>query len=515
MMDLLKNVNKKNCLLNIVYKSLIYLSWYFFAVIFSIFIYDYLTDTKIFICLIFICILYFFRNVLKYLHNKDAINNYQNVKHAIEMHYFSKISKSNLYMDDVKLKTIGSKILDFSYRFTKTMFDVGEVIIPLILGIVILYHKLFQINIVISIISIGYLVLLVIYRYKRIDVIKSHNYNDLLNNFLNNFTTIRKLKIFDYCVKKLDENKDNDMVVLSKTNDENDIKFSNGMIIYMLLILLSIFFGVKNNVTRVGLFIFVIVIMLKLQNLLYDLPYTIKNYIYINKNKNELDKMYSKKLNLKYINSFKSVEIKNVSVNYKSSDVTINIPSFELLNGESVGILGKSGQGKSTVLNVLSGYLSYSNGSVLIDSKETSSLIDAIYISKDITLLNLSLRDNLSLGKKVSDDELIKLIDEIGLMEWFKTLDNGLDTILKNVSDTVLRSINIIRAIILDKEVYFFDEITLGMNLDSEKKVVMMIKKYFKDKTFVIISDRPILNNICSKHYFIKNHTLLEKESLL
>ncbi len=95
------------------------------------------------------------------------------------------------------------------------------------------------------------------------------------------------------------------------------------------------------------------------------------------------------------------------------------------------------------------------------------------------------------------------------------SLDNGLDTIITNVSDVVLRSINIIRAIVLDKNVYFFDEITLGMNLDGEKKVVAMLKNILKDKTFIIISDRPILNNICNKHYFIKNHTLLEKESLL
>ena len=141
--------------------------------------------------------------------------------------------------------------------------------------------------------------------------------------------------------------------------------------------------------------------------------------------------------------------------------------------------------------------------------------MDVVYLSKDVNLLDLSLRDNISLGKKVSDEKILEYIEEIGLNDWYLSLDNGLDTIITNVSDVVLRSINIIRAIVLDKNVYFFDEITLGMNLDGEKKVVAMLKKYFKDKTFIIISDRPILNNICNKHYFIKNHTLLEKESLL
>lgn len=515
MIDLLKNKNVKNCLLTIILKSVIYFCWYLFAVVFSIFIYDYLSDTKIFICLIFICVIYLFRNIFKYLHNKDASNNYQNFKHSIELNYFSKIEKSNIYFNDIELKNVGKMILDFSYRATKTLFDIGEVVIPLILGLIILYHRLFQINVIISILSIIYLIFLVIVRYKRIDVINIHNYNDLLNNFINNFNTIRKLRIFDFCLKKLDENKDNDMLILNKSNDENDIKFSNGMILYMLIILLMIFFNIKNNVTRVGLFFFFIVIMLKLQNLLYDLPYTIKNYLYINKNKDNLDKKYAKKLNIKYISNFKSVEIKDAEVDYKSSDVIIHIPSFELLKGESVGILGKSGQGKSTVLNVLSGYLPMDKGCLLVDEKETKNVMDVVYLSKDVNLLDLSLRDNISLGKKVSDEKILEYIEEIGLNDWYLSLDNGLDTIITNVSDVVLRSINIIRAIVLDKNVYFFDEITLGMNLDGEKKVVAMLKKYFKDKTFIIISDRPILNNICSKHYFIKNHTLLEKESLL
>ena len=154
-------------------------------------------------------------------------------------------------------------------------------------------------------------------------------------------------------------------------------------------------------------------------------------------------------------------------------------------------------------------------GCLLVDEKETKNVMDVVYLSKDVNLLDLSLRDNISLGKKVSDEKILEYIEEIGLNDWYLSLDNGLDTIITNVSDVVLRSINIIRAIVLDKNVYFFDEITLGMNLDGEKKVVAMLKKYFKDKTFIIISDRPILNNICNKHYFIKNHTLLEKESLL
>ena len=97
----------------------------------------------------------------------------------------------NIYFNDIELKNVGKMILDFSYRATKTLFDIGEVVIPLILGLIILYHRLFQINVIISILSIIYLIFLVIVRYKRIDVINIHNYNDLLNKGLDDAKVLK------------------------------------------------------------------------------------------------------------------------------------------------------------------------------------------------------------------------------------------------------------------------------------------------------------------------------------
>lgn len=515
MIDLFKLINKKTTFMTIFLKSCIYLCWYFFAIVFSIFIYDYLTDTKIFLVLLFIGIIYIFRNMLKYLHNKDANQAHYNVKHEIEMYYFKKIQSSKAYYSDSILKKLDKEILDFSYLFTKIIFDLGEVIIPFILGMIILYAKLFEVNFIMSLISLIYISLLLVLKYKKTDLKNGVNYNDLLNDFIFKFDTIRKLKVFDYCVNKLDENEENDIVILKKEAEDNDIKFSNGIIIYFLFMLLVIFFSIKNNVTKVGLLIFVIVIMIKLQNVLYDLPNTIKRIISLKSRKKNLDNMYGEKVSLKSVKNFKTVTLNEVKVNYKDTNTCISIPSFELIKGDTIGILGKSGQGKSTVLNILSGLSNINEGKILIDGEEKKYPIDVVYLSTSVKMFSLSLRDNLTLGKKIDDKKVIELINEIGLEEWFNSLDNGLETIVNDVSDAVLRRLNIIRAIIMDKEVYLFDEITSGLNLDSEKKVVSMIKKYFKDKTFIIISDRPILNNICSKHYFIKNHTLLEKESLL
>ena len=93
----------------------------------------------------------------------------------------------------------------------------------------------------------------------------------------------------------------------------------------------------------------------------------------------------------------------------------------------------------------------------------------------------------------------------------------GLDEILSpnSISESISEKINIIRAVISDKDVYFFDEPTLSLDSDSEKRVADILKKYFKNKTYILVSKKTVLTNLCKKHYFIKNHTLLEKEPLL
>ena len=79
----------------------------------------------------------------------------------------------------------------------------------------------------------------------------------------------------------------------------------------------------------------------------------------------------------------------------------------------------------------------------------------------------------------------------------------------------IKEKINLIRAIIIDADVYLLDNPTANMDLEDEKKVTKIINKYFAKKTFVIVTDRPVITTICKKHYFMKEHILMDKEPLL
>ena len=175
--------------------------------------------------------------------------------------------------------------------------------------------------------------------------------------------------------------------------------------------------------------------------------------------------------------------------------------------------------GKSTLLYLLSGIYHLSVGETYVDGKLTDASIDSMYITRNTKMFKLSLRDNLLLGCKMSDDELLKLIKEIDIKDWYDSLSDGLDTIIDinyiDLSDEIREKLNILRGIISNKQTLLLDEPTYDLDMDSEKIIANMIKKYWKKKSYIIVTHRPIFTTICKKHYFMKNHELLESEPLL
>ena len=154
-------------------------------------------------------------------------------------------------------------------------------------------------------------------------------------------------------------------------------------------------------------------------------------------------------------------------------------------------------------------------GELLIDNKkQKNTRLDLVFVSQEVDLFDLSIRDNLCLGKNVSDKKILELLEEAGLTEWYKELPNGLETMVGErgikLSAGQKQRLNLIRGILIDKELYFFDEPTSNLDSLSEEKIINMIEKYLKNKTLVIITHRPRLERICNKHYVFENHMMKE-----
>jgi ABC-type bacteriocin/lantibiotic exporter with double-glycine peptidase domain len=177
--------------------------------------------------------------------------------------------------------------------------------------------------------------------------------------------------------------------------------------------------------------------------------------------------------------------------------------------------MGESGQGKTTILNILSGTYSLKKGTMSFDKKiVTNTRPDVVYISQDVELFDMSIRDNLTLGKNISDKKLIEMFEDSGLTDWYNSLEKGLDEVVGEkgvkLSAGQRQRLNIIRGILINKDVYFFDEPTSALDVETEEKIVNMIEKYLKDKTYIIVTHRDSIKRLCNKHYIFENHTMKE-----
>jgi ABC-type transport system involved in cytochrome bd biosynthesis fused ATPase/permease subunit len=213
---------------------------------------------------------------------------------------------------------------------------------------------------------------------------------------------------------------------------------------------------------------------------------------------------------------FQTYSLKNVNYKYNGSEKCIIIDDFTVNKGETIVITGESGQGKTTLLNILTGYLEPDNCIKLKDNQETSVYLDGVIVTQDIELFDLTLRDNLTLGKEISDDKILSMIEEVGLLDWFNSLTNGLDTYIgergNRLSVGQTQRLSLLRGLLMDKEVYFFDEPTSNLDVESEEKIVKLFKRVLKNKTCIIITHRPALLSLATKHYEYKDSKLQRED---
>ena len=127
----------------------------------------------------------------------------------------------------------------------------------------------------------------------------------------------------------------------------------------------------------------------------------------------------------------------------------------------------------------------------------------------------MSIKDNLTLGENISEKKILEMFEDAGLMEWYSNLDKGLEEVVGEkgvkLSAGQRQRLNIIRGILINKDVYFFDEPTSNLDRESEEKIVNMIDKYLRDKTYIIVTHRDSIKRLCNKHYIFKDHTMFEE----
>ena len=186
----------------------------------------------------------------------------------------------------------------------------------------------------------------------------------------------------------------------------------------------------------------------------------------------------------------------------------------------SLGIVGESGCGKSTIASLLMGRNTIKSGNLTIGGKninqisELSLMQNLTYISHNSTFFKGTVKENLLLGNpKASDSDLWSVLDRCNLSAFLKS-EKGLDTVLTenagNLSGGQKQRLALARAILHDSPVYIFDEATSNIDVESEEVILTEIRRLSQKKTVIMISHR--LANVVSADciYALENGSIAE-----
>ena len=203
------------------------------------------------------------------------------------------------------------------------------------------------------------------------------------------------------------------------------------------------------------------------------------------------------------------IKFNNINFKYNSDEENVlNNINLNIAGGKITSLVGHSGSGKSTILNLIPRFYDAQSGDVLIDNQsiykvKIKSLRDKIsLVSQDTTLFDDTIKNNIQYGKdNVSDEEIISAAKLSFAHEFIEKLPNKYETIIGEngirLSGGEKQRLSIARAMIKKSPIILLDEATSSLDAETESKIQDALKILTKDKTTIVIAHRlsTILNS--------------------
>lgn len=215
--------------------------------------------------------------------------------------------------------------------------------------------------------------------------------------------------------------------------------------------------------------------------------------------------------------SFKDeVKIENLTFGYKGTDDNVlDSVNMSIPIGKSVGIVGPSGAGKTTTVDILLGLLQPQSGCVTVDGQDImtgyhSWLSHLNYIPQTIFMLDGTIRENIVFGQiYTGDDAVWKALKEAQLYDFVNSLPDGLDTEIGErgvrISGGQRQRLGIARALYTNPDILFFDEATSALDNETEEAIMVSIHALHGKKTMIIIAHRLTTIEDCDIVYRVDN----------
>ena len=203
------------------------------------------------------------------------------------------------------------------------------------------------------------------------------------------------------------------------------------------------------------------------------------------------------------------IEFKNVSFEYEEGVPVLKNINLQVYKDETIALVGNSGGGKSTIVNLIPRFYDVKSGTIEFDGVdirkfELHSLRDNIsFVFQDNFLFSGTIRDNIMMGNpNATAEDLQKVVEMAHLNEFIDSLDNGIDTYVGERGTTLSggqrQRVAIARAMLKDAPIVILDEATSALDNKSEAIVQKALDNLIKDKTVFVIAHR--LSTIKNAH---------------
>ncbi len=230
------------------------------------------------------------------------------------------------------------------------------------------------------------------------------------------------------------------------------------------------------------------------------------------------EKAYQQKMQIAKLEIKDKIQMKDIVYKYPGTETLIfDHANLEIPVGQAVGIVGTTGAGKTTVVDIMLGLLQLQSGEILADGVEVRDhyqawLKNVGYIPQTIFMIDASIRKNVAFGypdDEIDDEKVWRALREAQMEEFVKSLPEGLDTGIGErgirISGGQRQRIGIARALMEDPEVLVLDEATSALDNETEAAIMDSINRLHGRKTLVIIAHRLQTIEKCDMVYRVEN----------
>jgi len=452
-----------------------------------------------------------------------------------------KIIKKYLSLDyEYFLKNKSSKMISTLYSEGSAFVDwyispliviISECIFAFSIIILLIYVNISSTLIILSLFSIFVIsfLLLTRSRIQKWGKLRQSLAEKLLKNLSEIFEGIRVIKIFqkESFFLNIFANNQRNMQSLLQKNDlvlflPRVLLEYLVLISIMIVLLISIISGANltNEIPVIALYAAAALkliptaskIMSSLQNLKFGAASTARVYEEVKIQTNSVKEKTNE------LKDFNLIEFKNINYSYDEEKKILKKASIKIKKGEFIGIIGESGCGKTTLLNLILGLIKPNKGKILIDGKDVTKSYSDLrnlfsFVSQDVFLFDDSIANNVALENdfKVIDEAKLKNALKISQLENFiKSSKESFNTDVGekgiSISGGQKQRISIARALYRNSHILVLDEATSNLDLETEKKISDSLLTIKSKKTIICVSHRISSLKFCDKIYTISQN---------